>query len=49
MQSAESRIRDTDMAVEMVEYSKHNILEQAGQSVLAQAGKMTEGVLELLQ
>lgn len=49
MQSAESRIRDTDMTIEMVEYSKHNILEQAGQSVLAQAGKMTEGVLELLQ
>lgn len=49
VQSAESRIRDADMAAEMVEYAKHNILEQAGQSVLAQAGKMTEGVLELLQ
>lgn len=49
VQSAESRIRDADMAAEMVEYAKHNILEQTGQSVLAQAGKMTEGVLALLQ
>lgn len=49
MQSAESRLRDADMATEMVEYSKHNILEQTGQSMLAQAGKMTEGVLQLLQ
>lgn len=49
MQAAESRIRDADMAAEMVEYSKHNILEQSGQAILAQAGKVTEGVLELLQ
>lgn len=49
LQAAESRIRDTDMAKEMVEYSKSNILEQAGQSVLAQAAKINEGVLELLQ
>ena len=49
MQSAESRIRDADMATEMVEYAKHNILEQTGQSMLAQAGKMKEGVLQLLQ
>ena len=48
-QSAESRIRDTDMADEMVEYSKNNILAQAGQSMLAQANQSTQGVLSLLQ
>ena len=48
-QSAESRIRDTDMAEEMVEYSKNNILSQAGQSMLAQANQSTQGVLSLLQ
>jgi flagellin len=48
-QSAESRIRDTDMAEEMVEYSKNNILAQAGQSMLAQANQATQGVLSLLQ
>jgi flagellin len=48
-QSAESRIRDTDMASEMVEYSKNNILAQAGQSMLAQANQATQGVLSLLQ
>ena len=48
-QSAESRIRDTDMASEMVEYSKNNILQQAGQSMLAQANQQTQGVLSLLQ
>ena len=47
--SAESRIRDTDMAEEMVEYSKNNILAQAGQSRLAQANQSTQGVLSLLQ
>ena len=47
--SAESRIRDTDMAEEMVEYSKNNILAQAGQSMLAQANQSTQGVLSLLQ
>lgn len=47
--SAESRIRDTDMAEEMVEYSKNNILSQAGQSMLAQANQSTQGVLSLLQ
>ena len=47
--AAESRIRDTDMAEEMVEYSKNNILMQAGQSVLAQANQSTQGVLSLLQ
>ena len=49
MQTAESRIRDTDMAEEMVEYSKNNILAQAGQSMLAQANQSTQGVLSLLQ
>lgn len=47
--SAESRIRDTDMAEEMVTYSKNNILAQAGQSMLAQANQSTQGVLSLLQ
>ncbi len=47
-QSAESRIRDTDMAEEMVEYSKNNILSQAGQSMLAQANQANQGVLSLL-
>ena len=46
--SAESRIRDTDMASEMVEYSKNNILAQAGQAMLAQANQSTQGVLSLL-
>ena len=49
MQSAESRIRDTDMAKEMVKYSKSNILQQAAQSMLSQANKSTQGVLSLLQ
>ena len=48
-QAAESRIRDLDMASEMVEYSKNNILAQAGQSMLAQANQSTQGVLSLLQ
>ena len=47
--AAESRIRDTDMASEMVNYSKNNILAQAGQSMLAQANQSTQGVLSLLQ
>ena len=47
--SAESRIRDTDMAQEMVNYSKNNILAQAGQSMLAQANQANQGVLTLLQ
>lgn len=46
--TAESRIRDTDMADMMVEYSKNNILAQAGQSMLAQANQSTQGVLSLL-
>ena len=46
--AAESRIRDTDMAEEMVEFSKNNILAQAGQSMLAQANQATQGVLSIL-
>lgn len=47
--SAESAIRDTDMAEEMVTYSNANILQQAGQSMLAQANQANQGVLSLLQ
>ena len=47
--SAESAIRDTDMATEMVTFSKNNILKQAGQSMLAQANQSNQGVLSLLQ
>jgi flagellin-like hook-associated protein FlgL len=47
-QSAESQIRDTDIADEMVRYSKNNILSQAGQSMLAQANQSTQGALSLL-
>ncbi len=47
--AAESRIRDTDMAAEMVKYSNNNILAQAGQSMLAQANQTNQGVLALLQ
>ena len=46
--SAESSIRDTDMATEMVKYSNNNILAQAGQSMLAQANQANQGVLSLL-
>ena len=46
--SAESQIRDTDMATEMVKYSNNNILAQAGQSMLAQANQSNQGVLSLL-
>ena len=46
--AAESRIRDTDMADEMVNYSKNNILAQAGQAMLAQANQATQGVLSIL-
>ena len=49
LQTAESRIRDTDMAEEMVNYSKNNILAQAGQSMLAQVNQSNQGVLTLLQ
>ena len=47
--SAESAIRDTDMAEEMLKYSNSNILQQAGQSMLAQANQANQGVLSLLQ
>ena len=47
--AAESQIRDTDMASTMVEYTKNNILMQAGQSMLAQANQSTQGVMSLLQ
>jgi flagellin len=49
LQAAESRIRDVDMADEMVKYSKSSILQQAGQSMLAQANQQTQGVLSLLR
>lgn len=48
-QDAESKIRDTDMAAEMVEYAKHNILSQVGTSMVAQANSSKEGILSLLQ
>ncbi len=48
LQAAESRIRDVDMASEMMEYTKNNILQQAAQSMLAQANQSTQGVLSLL-
>ena len=47
--SAESRIRDTDMAEEMMAYTKNNILVQASQAMLAQANTLPQGVLQLLQ
>lgn len=49
LQASESAIRDVDMATEMVTYSKYSILQQAGQSMLAQANQSTQGVLSLLQ
>lgn len=49
LQNAESRLRDTDMAREMVEHSKQNVLLQAGQAMIAQANQSQEGVLQLLQ
>ncbi|WP_370047595.1 flagellin [Lysinibacillus sp. RC79] len=49
LQSAESRIRDTDMAKEIMIFTKNNILLQATQSMLAQSNKQPEGILQLLQ
>lgn len=49
LQAAESRIRDTDMAKEMVEFTKQNILQQAAQAMLAQANQAPQGVLQLLR
>lgn len=48
-QYSESRIRDTDMAKTMVEYSNHNVLLQAGQAILSQMNNYNQGVLQLLQ
>ena len=47
--AAESRIRDTDMASEMVKYTASNILSQAGTAMLAQANQATQGILQLLR
>ncbi|MFZ0446590.1 MAG: flagellin, partial [Bacillus sp. (in: firmicutes)] len=47
--SAESRIRDTDMAQEMTEFTKNNILNQSAQSMLSQANQLPQGILQLLQ
>ena len=47
--AAESRIRDTDMATEMVKFSNQNIIQQAGQAMLSQANQSNQGVLSLLQ
>ncbi len=47
--AAESRIRDVDMAKEMMAYTKNNILVQASQAMLAQANQVPQGVLQLLQ
>lgn len=47
-QTSESKIRDTDMAEEMVRYSNNQILQQAGQSVLVQATQAANGVMKLL-
>ncbi len=49
LSSAESRIRDADMALEMTEFTKNNILNQAAQAMLAQANQLPQGVLQLLQ
>ncbi len=49
MQDAESVIRDTDVADEMMKYTKNNILIQSAQAMLAQANQIPQGVLQLLQ
>lgn len=49
LQNAESNLRDTDMAKEMLEYSKNSILEQAAQSMISQANQQNQGMLQLLQ
>ncbi|MEG0216590.1 MAG: flagellin, partial [Hungatella sp.] len=49
MSAAESRVRDVDMAKEMMTYTKNNILTQASQAMLAQANQLPQGVLQLLQ
>ena len=47
--AAESQIRDTDMATEMINYTKNNILQQASQAMLAQANQQPQAILQLLQ
>ena len=47
--SAESRIRDLDMAEEMTNFTRNNILNQAGQAMLAQANQLPQGILQLLK
>ncbi len=47
--AAESRIRDTDMAMEMAEFTKNNILTQAAQAMLAQSNQLPQGILQLLK
>jgi flagellin len=49
LQASESRIRDVDMAKEMMEFTKNNILQQAAQAMLAQANQAPQGVLQLLR
>jgi len=49
LQASESRIRDVDMAKEMMEFTKNNILSQAAQAMLAQANQAPQGVLQLLR
>ncbi|HEY8422314.1 MAG TPA: flagellin, partial [Thermoclostridium sp.] len=49
LSAAESRIRDVDMAKEMMEFTKNSILQQAAQAMLAQANQMPQGVLQLLR
>ncbi|MFA6730972.1 MAG: flagellin, partial [Eubacteriales bacterium] len=49
LQAAESRVRDVDMAEEIMEYTKDNILLQAAQAMLAQANSQPQGVLQLLR
>ena len=49
LQASESRIRDVDMAKEMMEFTKNNILQQAAQAMLAQANQQPQGVLQLLR
>ena len=49
IQDAESTIRDTDVAEEMMSYTKNNILVQSAQAMLAQANQVPQGVLQLLQ
>ena len=49
LQAAESRIRDTDMASQMVSFTKNSVLQQAGTAMLAQANTMSQNVLSLLR